>query len=105
VISSLWAVQPVPKNEKSVNNEKPAIKIQISDENNEDEQEKTVTPKSHTKKNDQFIDLDSNNVNDQREDDLLKIKQLKTKFKDLLKKNSKEVTPKNPSKANKGTKK
>ncbi|MEO0206828.1 MAG: hypothetical protein ABIL22_09185 [candidate division WOR-3 bacterium] len=106
LLSSLWAVQPVPKDEKTTTDTKPSIRIQVPDNDREDaEQKKTVVHKTPSNKNDQFIDADSNNVNDQREDDLLKIKQLKTKLKDLFKKDNKGTEPRTPSKPDKRTKK
>jgi len=113
ILGSLWAVKPVIRNEKPDENEKkPVIQIQIPKESKENtEQKKTIEPKvkeqkNLNNKNDQFIDADSNNVNDQREDDLLKIKQLKTKFRDLFKKgDDKKTEPKNPAKSKKRTNK
>lgn len=112
ILGSLWAVKPVAKIEKTNEDKKPVIQIPIPDESKEDpkvENDDTPEinkPKSQNNKNDQFIDIDSNNVNDQRENDLLKIKQLKTKFKDLLKKDDdKNRTSKQPVKTKKSIKK
>ncbi|MEO0095139.1 MAG: hypothetical protein ABIL46_01580 [candidate division WOR-3 bacterium] len=81
-----WAVQPVSKTDRS--DRESVTKIQIHNkENQEDTKPIQIRNKEPSdSKNDHFIDNDSNNVNDQREDDLLKIKQLKTKFRDLFKK-------------------
>ncbi len=92
----IWAVQPVSKTDKT--NKEPAIKIQIQHDKENQEDTKVIKIKNKEpsdSNNDLFIDTDSNNVNDQREEDLLKIKQLKTKFKDLLKKT--ETQPKKSS--------
>ncbi len=112
ILGSLWAVKPVPRIEKTDEDKKPVIQIQIPDENKEDQKEQnnnsleTNKPKNQNNKNDQFIDSDSNNVNDQRENDLLKIKQLKNKFKDLFKKDSDtDRKPKEPVKTKKSVKK
>lgn len=112
ILGSSWAVKPVPRIEKTDEDKKPVIQIQIPDENKEDQKEQNNNsleinkPKNQNNKNDQFIDSDSNNVNDQRENDLLKIKQLKNKFKDLFKKDeNKDKTPKEPVKTKKSVKK
>ncbi len=42
------------------------------------------------KEKDSIIDADSNSVNDQREDDLQKIRLLKSRFRDLFKKKAEE---------------
>ncbi|MEO0128923.1 MAG: hypothetical protein ABIL07_07740 [candidate division WOR-3 bacterium] len=96
-----WAVQPVSKTDKV--NKEPVKKIQIHNNEENKEDTKPIQMKDREprdSKNDHFIDADSNNVNDQREDDLLKIKQLKTKFKDLFKKDT-EDQPKKPSRRTK----
>ncbi|MGB9719966.1 MAG: hypothetical protein ACPL28_00595 [bacterium] len=106
ILSSLWAIQPVPKTEKTSTDTKPGIETEVQGNESENtEQKKTIIHKTSSSKNDQFVDVDSNNVNDQREDDLLRIKQLKTKFKDLFKKENKETESRSPSKQNKRTKK
>lgn len=82
----LFGVKPVPRN------------------NGDDKDKKTKTEKviktsnkTEKKEKDRFIDNNSNGINDQREKDLQKIKQLNSKHKELLKKNnskkSKEVAP------------
>uniref|UniRef100_A0A7V1EJ44 Uncharacterized protein n=1 Tax=candidate division WOR-3 bacterium TaxID=2052148 RepID=A0A7V1EJ44_UNCW3 len=95
----IWAVQPVSRTEKT--DKEPVIKIQIQEDKGNQEDTKVIQIKNKEpgdSKNDHFIDTDSNNVNDQREDDLLKIKQLKTKFKELFKKETEPQPSKKPSK-------
>ncbi|MGQ9701507.1 MAG: hypothetical protein ACUVQT_03515 [bacterium] len=108
VLSSLWAVKPVTRIEKPAEDKKPVIQIQNLQKNKEDNQNHNNDTlilnesKDQSNKNDQFIDVDSNNVNDQRENDLLKIKQLKTKIKDLFKKEEdRKRAPKSPEKTKK----
>jgi len=94
----IWAVQPVSRKDKT--DKEPVIKIQIQGDKENQEDTKVIQSKnkeSGDSKNDHFIDTDSNNVNDQREDDLLKIKQLKTKFKELFKKETELQPSKKPS--------
>lgn len=86
-ISISFAVKPVSKStdkENKVDTERPREIIQIEKADNAERKE-TEEKVFTNHREDRFEDADSNNVNDQREDDLLKIKQLKTKFKDLLK--------------------
>ncbi len=75
--SLLFGVKPVPRN------------------NGDDKDKKTKTEKviktsnkTEKKEKDRFIDNNANGVNDQREKDLQKIKQLHSKHKNLLKKNN-----------------
>ncbi len=94
----IWAVQPVSRTDK--NDKESVIKIQIQGDKGNKEDTKVIQIKNKEpgdSKNDHFIDTDSNNVNDQREDDLLKIKQLKTKFKELFKKETESQPSKKPS--------
>jgi len=82
--SLLFAVKPVPRIKKANNDKRSVVKTEkIAEYKKQNSHEN----KAKNKKDD-FIDTDSNGVNDQREDDLQKIKQLKTKHKDLLIKNS-----------------
>lgn len=95
------AVQPVPKSEGK--KERPIIKIQVPENDEDNGNKKLVEIKikePQDVKNDHFIDNDSNNINDKREDDLFKIKQLKIKFKDIFKKDKKEAAeePRKPEK-------
>jgi hypothetical protein len=82
--SLLFAVKPVPRTKKTNDNRKSVVKTEKIVEYKKQDNYKN---RKESKKDD-FIDTDSNGVNDQREDDLQKIKQLKTKHKDLLKKKS-----------------
>lgn len=82
--SLLFAVKPVPRTKKANNDKRSVVKTEKITEH---KKQNSYENKAKTKKDD-FIDTDSNGVNDQREDDLQKIKQLKTKHKDLLIKNS-----------------
>ncbi len=101
----LWAIQPVHRNEKTGQTDEPKIKIPVAEAEKNDINHddvkiiKSNNQKTTNNKNDQFIDADSNNVNDQRENDLLKIKQLKTKLKDLFDKgDEKKPDVKTPTK-------
>ncbi|MCX7995865.1 MAG: hypothetical protein N3A65_08890 [candidate division WOR-3 bacterium] len=84
LLNLVWAIQPVARKEKK--NDEPAA---IFEERQSDTDTRRIEIKikdAYESKGDQFVDTDSNNVNDQREDDLLRIKQLKIKLKDLFKK-------------------
>uniref|UniRef100_A0A7V3RIN9 Uncharacterized protein n=1 Tax=candidate division WOR-3 bacterium TaxID=2052148 RepID=A0A7V3RIN9_UNCW3 len=96
IISNLiWAIQPVPKEEKLKKDDKPLIIFKNNYDFHKPEEPPVVMKERKEQKNDQFIDTDSNNVNDQRENDLLKIKRLKKKFKDIFKmKSGVEAPPK-----------
>jgi hypothetical protein len=107
LLSVSFAVQPVPKparnvrdsdntktvvNNEEVDKDKSAVKNDNDNKAGNDERDKEVKIdlkgkiKNITDRNgDKIIDVDSNNVNDQREKDFDKIKQLESKFKDLFK--------------------
>jgi hypothetical protein len=92
VASLMFAITPVPRTQKSNTDKESKTKVEkiVKEQNkkqNENKDKKVI-------KKDHFKDSDSNGVNDQREDDFQKIKELKTKFKDLFKKKSVD-TPKN----------
>ena len=91
--SLLFAVQPVVRNtNRTTRNDD---KIKNEDVVKENKDDKVIIKKDdkdddkNNDKKDRFQDADSNGVNDQREDDLQKIKNLNTKFKDLIKKTDK----------------
>ncbi len=95
----IWAVQPVAKTNRT--DEEPVIKIHTNKNSEHEENTKSIKIRNKEPEdshNDHFIDTDSNNINDQREDDLLKIKQLKIKLKDLFKKDTETQPSKVPSK-------
>lgn len=99
-----FGVKPVPRDRGEDKQDKPGIKIEsviqkLIGETKGDVVENDSQGKVPDKNDDHFQDVDSNSVNDQRENDLLKIKQLKTKFKDLLKKKpiDKNEEPKKPT--------
>ncbi len=100
--SLLFAVKSVPRTETA--DEEKETKTEIVNE------EKAKKPNDHkvkTDKKDHFKDADSNSVNDNREDDLQMIKQLKTKFKDLFRKKTsdkQEEPKKKPSQPQKKSK-
>ena len=79
--SLLFGVQPVPRNNGDKDEEKKTEKV-IKTTN------KTEKKETKQKDKDKFIDNNANGVNDQREEDLQKIKQLNSKHKNLLKKNN-----------------
>jgi len=79
--SLLFGVQPVPRNNGDKDEEKKTEKV-IKTTN------KTEKKDTKQKDKDKFIDNNANGVNDQREEDLQKIKQLNSKHKNLLKKNN-----------------
>ncbi|MEO0137190.1 MAG: hypothetical protein ABIL40_05780 [candidate division WOR-3 bacterium] len=88
-----WAIQPVPRGDKT--HPEATMKMKSAGEEPQGSTIQKIEKQNKeldTAHDDHFIDTDSNNVNDQREEDLLKIKQLKNKFKDLFKK-GKEVKP------------
>lgn len=103
--SLLFAVKPVPRIKKANNDKGSVVKTEKIAEH---KKQNSYENKAKIKKDD-FIDTDSNGVNDQREDDLQKIKQLKTKHKDLLKKNSsgkkEKINKTSTQKSSKSTKK
>ncbi len=80
--SLLFAVETVPRTKTT------------GDETSKGKTEVVVTEKTRKSKSekekDSIIDADSNSVNDQREDDLQKIKWLKSRFRDLFKKQAEE---------------
>uniref|UniRef100_A0A7C4X8W8 Uncharacterized protein n=1 Tax=candidate division WOR-3 bacterium TaxID=2052148 RepID=A0A7C4X8W8_UNCW3 len=82
-LSITFAIKPVMREDNQ--KEKSSLKIEIPKTKDLEPKGQTEIEIKNIDKEDQFQDVDSNNVNDQREDDLLKIKQLKTKFKDLFK--------------------
>jgi hypothetical protein len=110
--SITFAVKPVPRATDESKTDKPVVTIQeqkdgdqnvegdvknvmTKNDNNEKDKDKDkdknkdktqIKNKPPVNKDDKIVDIDSNNVNDQRENDLLKIKQLKSKFQDLFKK-------------------
>ncbi|HEX7320562.1 MAG TPA: hypothetical protein VF399_09445 [bacterium] len=114
LLSLSFAVQPVPKSARNIKddgNTKTVVKNEEAnkdgdiikegkgkDDNNKndaDEKGKEVKfdlkgkIKNITDKNgDKIIDIDSNNVNDQREKDFDRIKQLESKFKDLFRRDN-----------------
>lgn len=83
IASLLFAVKPVPRAKKKDDDKKSKVKIETVVERKNEEKNDNKDKKE--KEKDHFKDADSNSVNDQREDDLQKIKLLKTKHKDLLK--------------------
>ncbi|MEE8596967.1 MAG: hypothetical protein V3T09_04065 [bacterium] len=103
--SLLFAVKPVPRTKKANNDKGSVVK---TEKITEYKKQNSYENKAKTKK-DYFKDTDSNGVNDQREDDLQKIKQLKTKHKDLLIKNSsgkkEKINKTSTQKSSKSTKK
>jgi len=88
--SLLFGVKPVPRNNGDKDQDKKTEKVI----KNSDKTEKTDTKQ---KDKDHYIDNDANGVNDQREEDFQKIKQLNSKHKESPKKNdnkkSTEVQP------------
>jgi len=92
--SLLFGVKPVPRN-KNNDNKNQKTKTEKVIKSNQQSDKKN----SKQKDKDDFIDIDANGVNDQRESDLQKIKQLHSKHKNLLKKsNSKKNTEAKTSK-------
>lgn len=81
--SMVFAVKPVPRTEKKIEtkNVKTATEVVQKKTDEKDKKEK-----------DEIIDNDHDGINDQREDDLQKIKNTKSKHKDLIK-NKKTNTP------------
>jgi len=98
VFGLLFAVKPVYKEGEEKNNLKQGSKLEMRIHNEEDKAAK-AEKKIKQERKDQFQDADSNSVNDSREDDLQRIKWLKTKFKDLLKEKSQKEQPKKSKKS------
>ena len=78
--SLLFAIKPVPKDEKATDQETSKIKAETVIK-------EQIKKQGMYKLEDIFKDLDSNSINDQREKDFQDIKRLKTKtiFENLLK--------------------
>jgi len=117
LLSLSFAVQPVPKSARNVKDDdntktvmkneeagkdKNTVKNDDKDKVDNDEKDKEVKInlkgkiKNITDRNgDKVIDVDSNNVNDQREKDFDKIKQLESKFKDLFRRDNNKDSDKN----------
>jgi len=81
--SLIFAVETVPRTKTAGDDETSKGKTEVVTS------EKAKKSKSEKEK-DSIVDADSNSVNDQREDDLQKIKWLKSRFRDLFKKKAEE---------------
>jgi len=94
--SMVFAVKPVPRTEKKVEvkNVKTATKIVQNKDDDGDKNDKDEN--DGQKEKDRIIDKNGDGVNDQREDDLQKIKNTKSKHKDLIK--NKKTNKSSPSK-------
>lgn len=98
--SLLFGVKPVPRNKNNDNKNQKTKTEKVIKSN-----QQSAKKDSKQKDKDGFIDIDANGVNDQRESDLQKIKQLHSKHKNLLKKNnSKKNTEAKTSKKKPSTK-
>ncbi len=97
--SLLFAVQPVRRDDrvKSSDRDNRAEAEEVVKESKDSRDAKGGKNIVHIKndknddRKDRFLDADSNSINDLREDDLLKIKNLNSKFRDLIKKTDKET--------------
>lgn len=95
-----FAVTPVPRhNDDKIADDPPAVERRDGDngiriagdaDKHDGKAVKAVIRDDDDDRQDRFHDADSNNVNDQREKDLRQIKQLKTKFKDIIKQEDKK---------------
>ncbi|MGB3478502.1 MAG: hypothetical protein WBB67_05015 [bacterium] len=92
--SLLFGVKPVPRNNGEKDQKTKTEKV-IKSSNKTDKKD------TKQKDKDGFIDADANGVNDQRESDLQKIKQLHSKHKNLLKKKNAEVKTSKKKSSNK----
>ena len=90
----MFAVKPVPRKD---HNKESKQKSKFSIESVIKGLKKIVDKKGDKEKDDHFQDADSNGVNDQREDDFQKIKQLKTKHKDKDSRGTQKKTVKKKS--------
>jgi hypothetical protein len=81
IASLLFAVQPVPRKNKTSSDNKPKINVV-----NKGKPSYYTQNPAKTKGHDRFEDADSNSINDKREDDFQKIKKMNSKFKDKYKK-------------------
>jgi hypothetical protein len=98
--STLFAITPVPRNSKAADNPSSVGKTVVANNDNKDDK------KDDDKDKDKFKDDNKNGVNDQREEDFQKIKELKTKHKDVLKKKTEsKKTTSEPVKSKKVPKK
>ncbi len=77
-VGLLIAVEPVPKDKVNKKSERKTEKVEKVKKIGK------VTVKKDKARKDYFLDADSNAVNDQREEDYLKIKKLNSKFRDLF---------------------
>ena len=75
--SLLFAIKPVPKDEKAADKENSKIKAETVIK--EQIKKQGVYKIEKDSRKDIFEDADSNSINDQREDDFQKIKRLKTR--------------------------
>jgi hypothetical protein len=100
----MFGITPVPRNNKSTG--KTTTNTKVIANNNKTDDKKSDDKE---KEKDRFKDADKNGVNDQREDDFQKIKEMKTKHKDILKQKSskpkgKTTKPSKPKTVKKKTK-
>ena len=85
-VSMVFAVQPVPR-PKTNKEVKTATEV-VQKKDNKDKDDK----KNDNNQKDRIVDDNKDGVHDQREDDLQKIKNTKSKHKDIIK-NKKSATP------------
>ncbi len=92
IISLVFAVQPVSKTNRMDREDKDesVIKTQPAPVVKGEIESNSEAKSLKNEKQDRIEDADSNYVNDRREDDLLQIKHLKSKFKDLFKSSTKD---------------
>ncbi len=84
IASLLFAVKRVPRTEGT--NDEAKSKVKVETVQHKENKKQTDSKERIDKKKDHFKDADSDGINDQREDDFQKIKQLKKKPRDVKRK-------------------
>jgi hypothetical protein len=82
----VFAVQPVPRTKKNAEVKTATELVQTKDNKDKDDR------KDDNKDKDRIVDDNKDGVHDQREDDIQKIKNTKSKHKDIIK-NKKSTAP------------
>jgi len=100
MVNVLLAIEQVPRRTNTSDPDKSEVKVEtgqsgvISDSRTNEARERTVVQKKERER-DQFIDNNSNGVNDRREEDFQTIKTKKSKYKEKLDRQEiKRVEPK-----------
>jgi hypothetical protein len=93
-VTMLFAVKPVPHPGNKVESKDSKTAVEFVKNKDSDDDRNHDLKSDDQKQKDHFKDDNSDGVNDQREDDLQKIKNTQSKYKNLIKKkNSKTSSP------------